>query len=208
MNHARLLRTAALAALAVAVCAWPAAAGAWVTHENGRGTALQHPGRWAAPPTGGAQCFTAGTNTAQLPVPGCDNPLPDPNGAGALSLASSMDSSRAGWRAGAIMLKRTIPVTEGMDLTFKGAQWGGTGGDGIAVLLQNGDLPIDWGTAFAGDDSSYLGYIGRNGSTNDGLPNGLLGVGFDSLASLPGVSTFWAAPVTIRARSAVRCPAP
>ncbi len=190
MNRSRLKRvtTAAAALAAVATCTSPGLAGAWVVHESGNRSNLQHPSDWAAPTTG-QQCLTAGVDTAQLPLAGCNSALPDPNGGGALSLATSTDSDRSKWVAGAIMLKRSIPVAEGVDLTFKAAMWGAPPnqhGDGISVILQNGDLPIDWGTSFSRDESSYLGYLPRFSSTPDGLPNALAGIGFDSFGLFLG----------------------
>ena len=109
------------------------------------------------------------------PIRGCNMKKPDRRGKGVIRLGYI-----GHYKAGALVFDRPIPASRGVLLTFTEAQYGGSGGDGILVFLQNGDLPITMGTSVSGHAASYLGYSPRTGSTSTGLPNALAGIGLDN----------------------------
>ena len=141
--------------------------------EGGAGQAVTNQG-WT---TSGEVCLTAGLDTAQTPIPGCDLPGPDPVGSGTIRLGHLSDNT-----AGSMVFNHSIPAVRGIIVTFDEAQWGGaTGGDGTSFFLQNGDVPVDLGTSADGFGASYLGYAPRpGGHTTTGLPEALAGIGFDT----------------------------
>lgn len=141
--------------------------------EGGVGQTVTNQG-WT---TSGEVCLTAGLDTAQTPIPGCDLPSPDAAGSGTIRFGHL-----AGNTAGSMVFNHSIPAVRGIIVTFDEAQWGGpTGGDGTSFYLQNGDVPIDLGTSADGFNASYLGYAPRpGGHTTTGLPEALAGIGFDT----------------------------
>jgi uncharacterized repeat protein (TIGR01451 family) len=122
-------------------------------------------------------CLTAGTNTAQTPIPGCPAGQPsipsggDPDGQGALRLTSN-----AGNSTGFILYESALPFTAGLDVTFSFFAYNGSGADGTTFFLSDGSKPLTTPGAFGGS----LGYARRNTPTVvDGLVGGYVGVGFD-----------------------------
>ncbi|HZQ57984.1 MAG TPA: cell wall-binding repeat-containing protein [Acidimicrobiales bacterium] len=132
-----------------------------------------------ATPAGAAPnsvCLTAGTNTAQKPVPGCNLATPDAAGAGTLRLTGATT-----YLQGGVFYATPLPATDGLDVTFNTYQYGGTtSADGIAVVLAAAD-PSNAGTpAVIGSAGGHLGYSGSNAlPAGPGLADGYIGMGLD-----------------------------
>lgn len=174
-RRARWVMVAATAAIACAATGG-LAHGALVV-EGGRGPVAKDKSVWFVP--GGHACLTAGRKLQQTPIKGCHLAKPDRRGAGVIRLGS-----KAHYSAGALVFTHPIPAVRGVLLTYNQAQWGGSGGDGILVFLQNGDLPITMGTAVSAHQAAYLGYVPRPGSTSTGLPHALAGIALDNYGDL------------------------
>ncbi len=164
--------------MVVGVLAVGAAATGGIAHgalisEGGRGKAVKHPKVWVVP--GGHVCLTASNKLHQKPIRGCRMAKHDPAGKGVFRMGT-----KAHYSAGALVFKHLIPAVRGFRLTYTQAQWGGSGGDGILVFLQNGDVPMKFGTAFHAHKASYLGYTPRNCCTASGLPHALAGIALDN----------------------------
>jgi Bacterial lectin len=177
MGRNRMARRSSIAVV-VGVVAVGAAAMGGIAHgalisEGGRGKTIKHPKVWVAP--GGHVCLTAGTRLHQKPIRGCRIKKHDAPGKGVVRLGT-----KAHYSAGALVFNHRIPAVRGFRLTYTQAQWGGSGGDGILVFLQNGDQPMKFGQAFSGHHASYLGYTPRNCCTTTGLPNALAGIALDN----------------------------
>ncbi len=120
----------------------------------------------------GGACLTAGTNTSQTPIPGCDLSTPDSAGSGALRLTPNSLAD-----AGFALFNKELPTTGGLDITFNQAQYGGAA-DGIAFFIVDGSTNLTQPGASGGG----LGYsAGWGGGSNygTGVKNGLIGIGID-----------------------------
>lgn len=119
-------------------------------------------------------CLTAGTNTAQTPIPGCtagQASIPaggDAPGSGALRFTDRENNV-----AGFLLSNDALPLTAGLDIRFDYYAYNGTGADGLSFFLVNGATTL---TA-PGANGGSLGYAQRNSSP--GVANGYLGVGLD-----------------------------
>lgn len=91
--------------------------------------------------------------------------------ANALQLTNANNDQR-----GFALYDRTIPVNQGLDITFTSAQWGGSGGaDGIVFFVKDAaDTDSEAGAGGGG-----LGYAPDNLVVVDGISGALLGVGLD-----------------------------
>ena len=81
-------------------------------------------------------------------------------------------------QSSAIFYRTPQPTSRGLDVSFSLAQWGGTpGADGMTFFLQKGTET----SSAPGSLGGALGYSAEPGHNppKDGLPNGLLGIGFD-----------------------------
>jgi hypothetical protein len=78
----------------------------------------------------------------------------------------------------AIEYKTAQPTTSGLDITFSLAMWGGNGADGMTLFLRKGSTA----STTPGARGGSLGYSSNQQGGeyySDGMPGGLLGVGFD-----------------------------
>lgn len=78
-------------------------------------------------------------------------------------------------RNSAIIYANPQPTSQGLDVSFRQAQWGGSGADGLAFFVQKG---TETSTA-SGSLGGALGYSSEPGPNRSGLPSGLLGIGLD-----------------------------
>ncbi|MEJ8846915.1 pilus assembly protein [Variovorax rhizosphaerae] len=167
--------------------------------------------RWQS--LGGA-CLTAGDGSGSIPkcvghpyyvsrgstlVGGVTGQLAttaDPVGAGALRLTNGGSNSTG--QTGAVYSKFDFQSNQGVEVTFKTVTYGGngangTGADGIAFFLVNGDkvTNVD-ATTKTGADGGSLGYSCANAKgNNDGLYGGYVGLGIDEFGNFanPGDNT-------------------
>lgn len=169
-GSSRVLVVGGVLVAALAAVVLPAS-GETLTVESFRNSAVTDPAAWVAGGDGGATtgwpdsaCLTAGTDTGQTPIPGCDLPAPDPEGSGALRLTPN-----EGGRSGFALNNQAQPNTAGLDISFHQAQFAGTIGaaDGIAFFLVEGTTDL----TEPGDAGGSLGYTG--------IDNGLIGIGLD-----------------------------
>jgi hypothetical protein len=148
-----------------------------LTVESFTNATVTDPAVWVAGGSGGnftgwpgEACLTAGTDTSQSPVAGCDLDTPDAAGAGALRLTPATTG-----RAGFTLHNSALTTAGGLDITFQQAQWGGSGADGISFFLVDGATNLTQPGASGG----ALGYASGNGVT-PGVAHGLIGVGIDT----------------------------
>lgn len=153
-------------------------------------------------------CLTAGDNTGSIPacvglsyygnrthVGGTSGRLPDKVGEGALRLtngSTASNDSNGDNQTGAVVSNFTFPTNEGLKVTFQTVTYGGddlkgTGADGIAFYLMDGDEQPSVG-ALGGS----LGYSCSNiNSVYDGVVKGYLAIGVDEYGNFanPGDNT-------------------
>lgn len=145
---------------------------------TGATTSLQ----WNLPSTPGTSngaCLTAGESTGS--IPGCDFATPDPSGDGALQLTTNQEAN-----SGAVFSPTSIPLNEGVDVTFDSYQYNGTGSDGIAFVFSATDPTLPTAPAVTGEPGGTLAYssIQQLGGTQQaGLTNGYLGFGLDAFGN-------------------------
>jgi hypothetical protein len=96
----------------------------------------------------------------------------DPAGSGFLRLTSAQNN-----QVGFAFNNTAVPFGYGLDIQFRYAIWGGTGADGIALVLFDGDTTPTKGGAYGGS----LGYAQRTGVA--GLAGGILGIGLDEFGN-------------------------
>ncbi|KAI9008695.1 hypothetical protein DFJ74DRAFT_739389 [Hyaloraphidium curvatum] len=91
-------------------------------------------------------------------------------------------TTNAKYAVGSVLLRRATSAADGFEVTFDQWQIGGTGADGIALFLSDGQFSL----TSAGPSGGSLGYaalgvINRLGqlTTYPGVANGYLGVGID-----------------------------
>lgn len=78
-------------------------------------------------------------------------------------------------RNSALIYAEPQPTSQGLDVSFRQSQWGGSGADGMAFFLQKG---TETSTA-SGSLGGALGYSAEHGANKPGLPSGLIGIGLD-----------------------------
>ncbi len=186
MTRARTLLVTLVAAIACAVPASAQAIGTPLVRETFANSTLSNPnflvgGEIDTTPT--SPCLTAGTDTAQAPIPGCHANQPsipvggDPEGQGTLRLTSNGNDT-----TGFVLYQAALPFTAGLDVTFSYYAYHavetdtGFGADGVSFFLADGSQPLHIPGAFGGS----LGYAQRNTPfLQDGLLGGYLGLGLD-----------------------------
>ena len=175
----------------------------------------------------GGACLTAGSNTGSIPAcvglpyyagkvlvggtSGLLAPNGDPPGRGALrltngDLGTSPGAGNGAQQTGAIVSGFTFPSSQGVQVTFTTATYGGngytnpgggnSGADGMTFFLMDADAA---GPGYprtlsrAGGQGGSLGYSCSNGNTAgpEGLPYAYLGVGMDEFGNFanPGDNT-------------------
>jgi hypothetical protein len=176
-----------LAALLVAAAAGPVVGAPQAGANTGAelaegfdGPTLGVPGNWNASALDEKICLTGRSSTdpdivvgpsgATAPsglVAGCDT-SPDPAGQGVLRLTSA-----TGGQAATFLYNSPLPLSGGLDISFKLSMWGGSGADGISFFLKDGANADDSPGASGGS----LGY-GLSDSAA-GIQGALIGIGFD-----------------------------
>ncbi len=130
-------------------------------------------------------CLTAGTNTSQTPIPGCNLTNPDPQGSGALRLTEATTNE-----AGGVTMTSAFPTVSGIDVKFDTYQYGGTGADGISLAFSVGNPSDPVPPTSTGPAGGHLGYAGGTAApSGNGLPDGYLGIGADNYGNFTN-STF------------------
>lgn len=194
-GRARRRAVILLAAVGLLAASGVGAVAAPISTEAFQDAAVADPAAWVASGSGGsatgwpgAPCLTAGTNTAQTPIKGCNLASPDGTGSGALRLTGA-DNSRSGIAFGT----QALPTTGGLDISFHQAQYGATSafggicgtsytGDGIAFFLVDGGSSSTTPGGFGGG----LGYANTRATDPcspgavPGVSSGLLAVGLDA----------------------------
>jgi uncharacterized repeat protein (TIGR01451 family) len=128
-------------------------------------------------------CLTAGTNTAQSPIPGCPaNQAAIPAGGDASGQGALRLTSNTGDNTGFVLYQDALPFTAGLDVTFSFYDYAtiptfvSTGADGVSFFLADGSQPLVTPGGFGGS----LGYAQTTDPFPvDGILGGYLGVGFD-----------------------------
>jgi hypothetical protein len=153
-----------------------------LTVESFTGIAVSDPSAWVAGGNGlifpdwpGSACLSAGTDTGQEPIPGCQDPSADPPGAGVLRVTTTSGNQ------GFALYQKALPTAGGIDITFHQAQWGRTAldaGDGQAFFLIDGAFTVTQ----PGGGGGGLGYAPGDAG-GSGIAHGLLGVGIDSFGN-------------------------
>src|SRR3984957_19531357 len=127
------------------------------------------------PGAGGANfaCLTAAGNATKNPLASCSAPT-DAQGSGKLRFTQILTGQEGG-----VFASTSVPTSQGLDVTFNSYQYGGTGADGIAFVLAavNPANPVI--PTAMGQSGGALGYSAQS-SSNNGLSDGYLGVGFDA----------------------------
>ena len=117
---------------------------------------------------GGIGCLTATGPTNGNEPQQCADAY-DTAGDGALRLTRAMNN-----QTGFLLYDSALPTSAGLDIEFRMYQWGGGGADGIAFFLADGAHDLTQ----VGPAGGSLGY--QSNGSRPGLPNALLGVGFDA----------------------------
>jgi hypothetical protein len=134
-------------------------------------------GTWVLPAAStNKACLTAGTNPSALPIKGCNLPTPDPAGSGVLRLTQASDL-----QVGTAYYTTAVPLNQGLRFTFDAYLWGGDGVDGLSFILTSTDPANPSQPASQGGAGYGLGYM--KSDVGNGVPNGYLGFGLDSLGS-------------------------
>ena len=130
-------------------------------------------GQWMLPTStvGNQACLTALTPTAATSIPVCSNAS---GATGALRLTTNADTS-----VGAVFNTLSLPFSQGLDIKFDTYQFdtSGTGADGISFAMAAADPADPEPPAATGPSGGSLGYA--TNQTDDGMPDGYLGFGFD-----------------------------
>ena len=125
-------------------------------------------------------------------------------GGNALLTAPSIDASGSGWlrltsatgnQFGYIINDTAFPSNNGIDVSFDYASYGGTGADGLTFFLYDGSTSES--SFHTGPAGGSLGYASCPSSSESGLTNAYVGVGFDEWGNFAntgfcGISTGYA----------------
>lgn len=113
--------------------------------------------------------WIVGTGATFTPQIVTDNSFTPPSALRLTSNATNLSS--------ALIYKTPQPMSQGLDVSFRLSQWGGSGADGMSFFLQKGTET----SSAPGSLGGALGYSAEPGHNppKSGLPNGLLGIGFD-----------------------------
>lgn len=121
-------------------------------------------------------CLTAGTGSTPGSIKGCDLPVPDTDGDGALRLTPATPINQNGYA----LLNQAISASDGLDITFDMFQYGGiqTGdgrtADGLAFFLVDGAIT----PSTVGPPGGMLGYASLG--IIPGVEGAVFGIGFDA----------------------------
>ncbi len=117
-------------------------------------------------------CLTATGNSTVTPILSCAGTT-DAAGAGAARLTNA-----AGNESGFIFYNSPLPDTAGITVTFDTYQYSGSGADGIAFFMTDGQYQL----LTPGMSGGYLGYAGGNHGigVGNGVAHGLFGLGLDA----------------------------
>jgi large repetitive protein len=117
-------------------------------------------------------CLTASGNSTVTPIMSCAGTT-DAAGAGAARLTNA-----TGNESGFIFYNSPLPDTAGINVTFDTYQYSGTGADGIAFFMTDGQYQL----LTPGQAGGYLGYAGGNHGigVGNGVAHGLFGLGLDA----------------------------
>lgn len=130
-----------------------------------------------APNAANVACLTAGTDTSASPIPACFG-TNDEAGSGALRLTDTGTNE-----AGGVGSTVSVPISEGLDVTFDSYQYGGTGADGLTFYLAATDPINSLAPTELGQLGGSLGYSAQAGQS--GLADGYLGIGLDAWGNYP-----------------------
>ncbi|MGI3785259.1 MAG: Ig-like domain repeat protein [Janthinobacterium lividum] len=150
-----------------------------LTSEGFTGGRTAETGWFRPSATSNYGCLTAGTDTTQLPIPGCSL-APVDRGVGTLRLTDN-----GGNKVGTVYSTSSLPTTQGLDVRFSTYQWKGstTPADGINFILAATDPTNPAPPASTGPVGGSLGYsaAAAKGTTAaaPGVANGYLGFGLD-----------------------------
>jgi hypothetical protein len=124
----------------------------------------------------GKACLTAGTNTTASPVPGCGITVPDAPGLGVLRLTERTPAPAPG-RVGFVAYGAPVSMANGLDITFHQAHYSPSAffADGITFFITHGGVNF----LHAGVPGSGLGYMPGGALPEPGVPQALIGIGFD-----------------------------
>ena len=168
-------RTASVAVLVVIGClmlAAPASAAPLLYADEPFTGMSTTPSAWtsggntASPP-----CLTAATSSVPGSIPACSS-ASDVDGSGVLRLTDNNN------QAGFALYNTPLPTAQGIRVEFDMYQWGGTDGDGMALIFVDGSAS----PTAPGDLGRSLGYSSSE-LPAPGIVGGFLGVGFDHLGN-------------------------
>lgn len=100
--------------------------------------------------------------------------------------AGTIDTPGNGWlrltgngtnQTGFAYMDDALPFNYGLDIDFRYSVWGGTGADGFALVMFDGNVTPESAGAYGGS----LGYAQRSGVA--GLQGAILGIGFDEFGN-------------------------
>ncbi|MEO8899759.1 MAG: tandem-95 repeat protein [Candidatus Dormibacter sp.] len=147
------------------------AAGTAIFTESFTNNSVPDP-HWVIGGSGFTPCLTATGNTTVGPIKSCTGTM-DAAGAGAARLTSAGTG-----QSGFIFYNSPLPDTAGINVTFDTYQYSGTGADGIAFFMTDGQYQL----LTPGQSGGYLGYAGGNHGigVGNGVAHGLFGLGLDA----------------------------
>jgi hypothetical protein len=147
------------------------AAGNALFTETFRNNSVPDP-HWVIGGSNFTPCLTAAGNSTIPPIKSCVGTA-DTAGNGAVRLTNASTNE-----SGFLFYNQPLPATAGIDVTFDTFQYSGTGADGIAFFLTDGQYQL----LAPGQPGGYLGYAGgaHGIGTGNGVAHALLGVGLDA----------------------------
>jgi large repetitive protein len=126
-------------------------------------------------------CLTDAGNGTANPLKSCTTNSVS-NDLGTLQLTSAATS-----QVGAVLLSPSVPTAQGLDVNFNSFQYGGSGADGISLVMAAVNPADPQMPATVGPSGGSLGYSGQAGNSLNGLD-----------------TATWASALTLTGTSAVR----
>jgi Bacterial lectin len=147
------------------------AAGSAVFTESFTQNSVPDP-HWVIGGSNFTPCLTATGNTTVTPIESCAGTT-DAAGSGAVRLTNAANNE-----SGFLFYNSPLPDTAGIDVTFDTYQYSGSGADGIAFFMTDGQFQL----LAPGQSGGYLGYAGGNHGigVGNGVAHGLFGLGLDA----------------------------
>ncbi|MFI5312934.1 MAG: tandem-95 repeat protein [Candidatus Dormibacteria bacterium] len=147
------------------------AAGTSIFTESFKNNSVPDP-HWIVGGSNFTPCLTATGNSTVTPIKSCAGTA-DAAGSGAVRLTSAANN-----QSGFLFYNSPLPDTAGIDVTFDAYQYSGTGADGIAFFMTDGQYQL----LTPGQAGGYLGYAGGNHGigVGNGVAHGLFGLGLDA----------------------------